>query len=87
VQALRPATRARAFGVAQSSLCAARGLGLLVGDALAQTIGAPLDVGLADLVGVTAATMLAMSWTHLLGRLIMAQRGEAEARAPRSVAC
>jgi len=38
----------------------------------------PLAVGLAGLVGVTAATMLAMSWTHLRGRLIHAQRGEAE---------
>ena len=45
---------------------------------MAQAIGAPLAVGLADLVGVTAATMLAMSWTHLRGRLIQAQRGEAE---------
>ena len=62
-------------------------LGVLVGGAWEQTIGAPLAVGLADLVGVTAATMLAMSWTHLRGRLIMAQRGKAEARAPRSVAC
>ncbi len=35
--------------------------------------------GLADLVGVTAATMLAMSWTHLRAPLIQAQRGEAEA--------
>jgi hypothetical protein len=61
VQALRPATRARAFGVVQSGLCAVQGLGILVGGALAQAIGAPLAVGLADLVGVTAATMLAMS--------------------------
>jgi hypothetical protein len=30
-------------------------------------------------VGVTAATMLAMSWTHLRGKLIQAQRGAAEA--------
>jgi hypothetical protein len=64
-----------------------QGLGILVGGALAQGIGAPLAVGLADLVGVTAATMLAMSWTHLRGRLIMAQRGEAEDLAPRRVAC
>lgn len=87
MQALRPATRARAFGVAQSGLCAVQGLGILVGGALAQAIGAPLAVGLADLVGVTAATMLAMSWTYLRGRLIMAQRVEAEALAPRRVAC
>ncbi len=79
VQALRPATRARAFGVAQSGLYAVQGLGILAGGAAAQAIGAPLAVGLAGLVGVTAATMLAMSWTHLRGRLIQAQRGEAEA--------
>ena len=33
VQALRPATRARTFGVAQSGLCAVRGLGILAGGA------------------------------------------------------
>jgi len=56
VQALRPDTRARAFGVAQSGLCAVQGLGILAGGAMAQPIGAPL----------------AMSWTHLRGRLIQA---------------
>ena len=76
VQASHPATRARAFGVAQSGLCAVQGLGILVGGAMAQAIGAPLAVGLAGLLGVTAATMLAMRWTHLRGRLIQAQRGE-----------
>ena len=35
--------------------------------AVAQLIGAPLAVGLAGLVGLAAATMLAMSWTHLRG--------------------
>ena len=79
VQALLPATRARAFGVAQSGLYAVQGLGILAGGAAAEAIGAPLAVGLAGLVGVTAATMLAMSWTHLRGSLIQAQRGEAEA--------
>ena len=78
VQVLRPATRARAFGVAQSGLYAVQGLGILAGGAAAQAIGAPLAVGLADLLGLTAATMLAMSWTHLRGRLIQAQRTEAE---------
>ena len=72
VQALRPDTRARAFGVAQSGLYAVQGLGILAGGAVAQLIGAPLAVGLAGLVGLTAATMLAMSWTHLRGRLIQA---------------
>jgi hypothetical protein len=45
----------------------------------APVIGAPLAVGLADLMGLTSATMLAMSWTHLRGRPIQAQRAEAEA--------
>jgi hypothetical protein len=66
--------------VAQSGLYAVQGLGILAGGAAAQAIGAPLAVGLAGLVGVTAATMLAMSWTHLRGGLIQAQREEAEAR-------
>jgi hypothetical protein len=69
VQALHPDTRARAFGVAQSGPYAVQGLGILAGGAVAQLIGAPLAVGL---VGLTAATMLAMSWTHLRGRLIQA---------------
>jgi hypothetical protein len=73
VLALRPDTRARAFGVAQSGLYAVQGLGILVGGAVAQLIGAPLAVGLAGLVGLTAATMLATSWTHLRGRLIQAR--------------
>jgi len=72
VQALRPDTRARAFGVAQSGLYAVQGIGILAGGAMAQLTGAPSAVGLAGLVGLTAATMLAMSWTHLPGRLIQA---------------
>ena len=81
VQALQPATRARAFGVAQSGLYAVQGLGILAGGALAQAIGAPLAVGLAGLVGLTAATMLAMSWTRLRAQLIEAQRAETQAGA------
>ena len=42
---------------------------------MAQAIGAPLAVGLAGLVGLTAATVLAMSWTRLRLQLIAAQRG------------
>ncbi len=82
VQALRPSTRARAFGLAQSGLYAVQGLGILAGGATAQAIGAPLAVGLAGLVGLTAATMLAMSWTRLSVRLIEAQRAGAETDAP-----
>jgi MFS family permease len=76
VQALNPANRASAFGLAQSGLYAVQGLGILAGGGIAQLIGAPLAVGLAGLVGLTAATMLAMSWTHLRVGLIQAQRTE-----------
>jgi len=79
VQALHPATRARAFGVAQSGLYAVQGLGILAGGAVAQLTGPPLAVGLAGLMGLTAATMLAMSWTRLRTRLIQAQHADAEA--------
>ena len=75
VRALAPATRASAFGLAQSGLYAVQGLGILAGGALAQAIGAPLAVGLAGLVGLTAATVLALSWTRLRLQLIAAQRG------------
>lgn len=79
VQALRPATRARAFGLAKSGLDAVQGLGILVGGEVAQAIGAPLAVGLAGLIGLTAATMLAVSWTQLHGHLPQAARpGAAE---------
>jgi len=71
VQALRPATRAGAFGLAQSGLYAVQGLGILAGGAVAQAIGAPLAVGL---IGLTAATMLAVSWTQLHGYLPPAQQ-------------
>jgi MFS family permease len=76
VQALKPATRASAFGLAQSGLCAVQGLGILAGGAVAQLIGAQFAVGLAGLVGLTAATMLAMSWTYRRGGVIQAQRAE-----------
>jgi hypothetical protein len=84
-----PDTRARAFGVAQSGLYAVQSLGILAGGAVAQLIGAPLTVGLAGLVGQPAATMLAMSWTHLRGRLTQARPNGPESPAPaaRSAAC
>ncbi|MFY9930498.1 MAG: MFS transporter [Streptosporangiaceae bacterium] len=81
VQVLVPSTRARAFGLAQSGLYAVQGLGILAGGAVAQAIGPTFAVGLAGLVGLTAATMLAMSWTNLRARLIQAQ-AEAGASAP-----
>ena len=80
VQELRPSTRARAFGLAQSGLYAVQGLGILAGGAVAQVVGAPLAVALAGLAGLTAATMLAMNWTHL--RVSLAQAPQPETIAP-----
>ncbi len=77
-QALQLATRARAFGLAQSGLYAVQGLGILAGGAVAQVIGAPLAVGRAGLAGLTAATMLAASWAQ---RHAAAPQAAAEARA------
>ena len=56
----------------------------MLGGAVTQAIGAPLTVALADLGGLTAATMLAMTWTQLLGRLIQAQQAEAKAEGAQS---
>jgi MFS family permease len=70
VQQLTPDTRARAFGLAQSGLYAVQGIGILAGGAIAEAVGPTLAVGLAGLVGLTAATMLAMAWTQLRGRVI-----------------
>ena len=65
--------------MAQSGLYAVEERGVLDGGAVAPVIGPPLAVGLADLMGLTSATMLTMSWTYLRGRPIQAQRAEAEA--------
>jgi MFS family permease len=71
VQALDPAHRASAFGLAQSGLYAVQGLGILAGGAAAQAIGAQFAVGLAGLAGLITATMLAVSWTHLRLRAVI----------------
>ena len=74
VTALDPATRGRAFGVAQSGLYAVQGIGILAGGATAQLVGAPMAVSLAGLLGLCAAAMLATNWTKLRGRTISTQR-------------
>jgi hypothetical protein len=79
VQALEP-PRERARSAWRSRDCARfRGLGILAGGAVAQAIGAPLAVGLAGLVGVTAATMLTISWAYLHVRLTQARHPETAA--------
>jgi MFS family permease len=74
VRALDSSTRARAFGVAQSGLYAVQGLGILAGGAVANSIGAPMTVSLAGLLGLCAATGLSLNWTGLRGKVIADQR-------------
>jgi hypothetical protein len=62
VAALDPGTRGRAFGVAQSGLCAVQGIGILAGGAAAQLVGPPMAVSLAGLLGLCAAAFLGMNW-------------------------
>ena len=79
VQSVPDSGRARAFGLAQSGLLAVQGLGILIGGAAAQAIGAHLVVALAGLIGLTAATLLSMGWTHRRGEMIASMRALAEA--------
>jgi MFS family permease len=74
VQNLTPSGRARAFGLAQSGLLAVQGLGILAGGAVANVIGAPVAVGLAGMLGLCAAAILAMSWTLRRGEVMSAAR-------------
>lgn len=61
-QTLRGAARARAFGVAQSGLLVAQGLGIVVAGMAASTLGPQRVVGIAGLLGVSAAAILAARW-------------------------
>jgi MFS family permease len=72
--ALPASGQARAFGLAQSWLLAAQGLGILAGGALAQWVGPQAAVALAGLLGLVLAAALATGWTRRHGELIMARK-------------
>ena len=74
-QALSASGRAWAFGIAQSGLLAAQGLGILAGGVLAQRVGPQAAVALAGLVGLVLAAALATGWTRQHGEMIMALGG------------
>ena len=65
VSALDVGSRASAFGVAQSGLYAAQGLGILGGGGIAQLAGVPVAVSVAGLLGLCTATRLAVNWARL----------------------
>jgi MFS family permease len=73
VRALQTPGRARAFGVAQSGLLAAQGLGILAAGALAERVGPQAAVALAGLLGVVLAALLATGWTRQRTEMLMAQ--------------
>ncbi len=62
--ALPAVLRVRAFAVAQTSLLAVQGLGIVTGGAVAQRIGAPGAVALAGFMGLLAAAALATGWSR-----------------------
>lgn len=80
VQTVPPEGRGRAFGVAQSGLLAVQGVGIVAGGALASVIGAPVAVGLAGLLGLCAAAILAMGWTLRRRDIIAAGHARSAAR-------
>jgi MFS family permease len=83
VQSVPDSGRALAFGVAQSGLLAAQGLGILIGGAVAQQLGPEPVVALAGFAGLGVATYLALGWTHLRGDVISAIRAQTQAAASR----
>jgi MFS family permease len=71
VKAIDVGNRASAFGVAQSGLYVAQGLGILGGGGMAQLVGVPLAVALAGLLGLCTATRLAVNWARLRTALLV----------------
>lgn len=59
---MRPRQRGRAFGVAQSGLLTAQGLGILIAGAAARWLSPPAAVAIAGALGVTTAAVLAAEW-------------------------
>ena len=78
VQSVPDSGRARAFGLAQSGLLAAQGLGILIGGAAAQAIGPQPVVALAGLLGLASATLLALGWTRRSAKLVAGLRDRSE---------
>jgi MFS family permease len=69
VSALPNGRRGQAFGVAQSGVLTAQGLGILLAGAAARWISPPTVVAIAGLLGVVAAAVLAGEWARHRGLL------------------
>ncbi len=79
VQNVPASGRAQAFGLVQSGLLAAQGIGILVAGAAAQILGPEPVVALAGAAGLACATMLTMRWTQARGHIIKRMREQTAA--------
>ncbi|WP_308210467.1 MFS transporter [Actinomadura luzonensis] len=79
VQAVPAERRAQAFGIVQSGLMAAQGIGILVGGFAAERLGPEPVVALSGIAGVVCAAVLAMLWTESRGDKTSRVRAEAAA--------
>ncbi|MEZ0074118.1 MFS transporter [Planotetraspora sp. GP83] len=77
VQCVPPAGRAQAFGLVQSGLLAAQGIGILIGGVAAQKLGPEPVVALAGAAGLSVAAVLAMLWTESRTEIIAKVRAAA----------
>jgi MFS family permease len=83
VIAVPPAGRGQAFGLAQSGILAGQGVGILLGGAAAQVLGPEAVVALAGVAGLSAASILTLTWTQVRGDVIAAAYpDQAEAEVP-----
>ncbi|MEV6981565.1 MFS transporter [Sphaerisporangium sp. NPDC051017] len=70
VQCVPANRRGQAFGLVQSGLLAAQGIGILIGGAAAQALGPEPVVALAGASGLTVAALVAMLWTESRAEII-----------------
>ncbi|RJL29956.1 MFS transporter [Bailinhaonella thermotolerans] len=78
VQCVPAEGRAQAFGLVQSGLLAAQGLGILLGGAAAQALGPEPVVALAGAAGLCVASVLALSWSDIRADIIRDVRASAD---------
>ncbi|WP_433332266.1 MFS transporter [Spirillospora sp. CA-294931] len=78
VAAVPPSGRGQAFGLAQSGILAAQGVGILIAGAAAQALGPETVVALAGVMGLSVAAMLTLSWNAERGGVIASMRDRPE---------
>jgi Major Facilitator Superfamily. len=77
VQCVPPGRRGQAFGLVQSGLLAVQGIGILIGGAAAEHLGAEPVIALSGVAGLSLAAILATAWTE--SRMDVIARARAQA--------